>query len=168
MVIKKYTPGKIPEDVHKDVCSFLYSNKNDLDLHLRYAKGATFFVAFSDTGKIIGTVNCVWKQGSILPLEEAYLDNERVIVNTFPAVYIGGLKVDDSVLLVDRMKCLDQLFKMVQEETVGYYLYLVCSENLEKLYQRKFNFATLGRVTFDNQEYFTAMMIKNRGQALND
>lgn len=164
MEVQCFKPGKLPFDIHGQICDFLYENYWDLQRHLQYSDHTTFFT-FSENDRIVGTVYCVWKiDGTFLPIEEAFYQNNRKIELPGPAVEIGGLKID--LPADERVKLLPRMYRLLLEEAKGRYMYITCTENLESLYRRRFNFSAIGQITFDYKNWFVAMC-RDPGVAIN-
>lgn len=155
MELSIFKPGKIPIDIHGQVCDFLYDNHEDLQRHLQYSDRTTFFV-FSKDDKIVGTVYCVWKiDDAPLPIEEVFTQDKKRMEIPRSAVEVGGLKLELST--EDRIKLLPRIYHLLLEETKGRDVYITCTKEIESLYRRKFLFSTVGPVTFNYIEWFVAM-----------
>lgn len=154
MQITKYEPGKITIQDHLEVCQFIYSSKEDLMRHLQYSDYTTIYV-FRKDGIVVGSVQIIWKREHInLPIEESFSNGEKIRLEC-PAVEIAGLKLD--LPTNEIADFLPEIDDMLTHETEGYSMYLTCDVGLENLYRRKFRFKSLGRVTFDNKNWFSAM-----------
>lgn len=158
MEVNCYKPGKIPFDIHGQICDFLYEDYWDLQRHLQYSDHTTFFT-FSVNDEIVGTIYCVWKiDGTSLPIEEAFFHDKQKIVLPTSAVEIGGLKLD--LPPDDRVKLLPRIYQLLLEETKGHDMYITCAKDIESLYRRKFMFSAIAPVTFNYIDWYVAMCRK--------